>query len=126
MVQERTLKLLKRRVDLLSEQQRKLLAIDISKNYPIPAFFIYDVNTRESKDESEKILDITVAGWQKRNDYIEDKIRMLEEGPIKHIGRNTLTYIYVFRRKYINGTGGPWMAKLISYGNMNTYLQHRL
>lgn len=121
MVQERTLKLLKRRVDLLSEQQRKLLPINIDNNYLFPFFFIYDVNMRHNEDGTEITLDIAVAGCQKRSDCT-DELTVFEDGFIKQFGRQSLCYTYIFRRKYINGDGGPWMVKLVSYGNINTYL----
>ncbi|XP_017754604.1 PREDICTED: uncharacterized protein LOC108548026 [Eufriesea mexicana] len=99
MVTERTLTILKHRVDRLTPDQRNFLDLT-NKPYNLSPMFIA-LNRIKGKDET--IIKIGIRG-----------IITMEQNFFTQITWDP-QFIYVFQRKYINGIAGAWIVRFINY-----------
>lgn len=100
-VKERSIKILRHRVDRLTDSQRQLIGVDPSKLLSIPGLMAI----RRTKG-NETIVEIDLLGVNVRD--IDEK--MLDMNAIRFI-----FCCYTFQRKYADGVGGAWIAKVVNH-----------
>ncbi|XP_017879282.1 m-AAA protease-interacting protein 1, mitochondrial [Ceratina calcarata] len=100
-VKERSIKILRHRVDRLTQTQRELISVDLNRLLSIPGF----MTIRKTKGD-ETIVEIDLLGVNVR-DVNENT---LNASPIRFI----FCY-YTFQRKYADGVGGAWTAKVVNH-----------
>ncbi|CAK9825855.1 hypothetical protein ANTRET_LOCUS3792 [Anthophora retusa] len=101
LVHERTMKILKSRINNLRPDQRKLIYLEKDKFMCVPGSI-----TLRRKDDM-KVVEVVMLGLYYRGEIV--KFRPSEEIGIAN---------YIFQRTYVNTgswTGGPWTVKSITH-----------
>ncbi|XP_076760532.1 m-AAA protease-interacting protein 1, mitochondrial [Xylocopa sonorina] len=104
MVKERTLKILKHRVDHLTPNQRRMIAIEPELMFVLPKF----MTIKRRKDLNETIVEIEVNGIYLTK--LDDSMSI-----VKHVEKHSVYVSYKFERKYKDGTGGLWVARIVNH-----------
>ncbi|XP_034171573.1 m-AAA protease-interacting protein 1, mitochondrial isoform X1 [Osmia lignaria lignaria] len=107
-VDKRAIKVLKHRVDQLTPEQRRLIAIQPENSL----IGIAKIQIIKTTDKNEVILQVTAVAMYSNSQPIDFLIPFYE---IRNKLESMFKCAYVFQRRYRKGIGESWIAKLINH-----------
>nr|XP_033323633.1 uncharacterized protein LOC117218967 isoform X2 [Megalopta genalis] len=120
LVDEPVIEMLKKRVDLLTTEQKELIPVT-DKN--LFYYYNYDMDIRNPKDalgkRCENLIEVSLLGYYSRESDVDFTDRQnFSKTAINAIGRkviHVLMFNYTFQRCYYNDVGGPWIATVVNH-----------
>ncbi|XP_033323633.2 uncharacterized protein LOC117218967 [Megalopta genalis] len=120
LVDELVIDMLKKRVDLLTTEQRELIPVT-DKN--LFWYYIYDMDIKDCRvalgKRCETLIEVSLLGYYSRELDVDFTDRQnYSKTVINAIGRRVihiLMFNYTFQRCYYNDAGGPWIATVVNH-----------
>ncbi|XP_043800857.1 uncharacterized protein LOC122719255 [Apis laboriosa] len=96
-VTENAIKILKRNVEGLTQNQRDLISINANGILIIPEL----IKVKKTEDNNETMVEIGISGFYFKSFEVSEHY--------------LLCFNYIFQRIYTNNEGGAWMARLVNH-----------